>query len=251
MTDLVTDTEERILKVLNLYDRLTRKQVNRALGYKPTTETTTWGHLKKLEEKGLVETVAVDLNPGTYSAPTKVYFVSTDGRKFLRSIGIGTDDRKKIKEAAGDMSIAFWRHALLCNDFFISASLWEKANPQIEITGALTDIDIRRSPDFPIEGYSPDGYLEFIYRNRTYTYCLELERDIYSAPRWEKKVARMLKFATVLEAENLQFLIIAMQGTRHRLQLAEITGRVARESYKLFKHTEKKPTDITLFDSLI
>lgn len=251
MTELVTDVEERILKLLNLYDRLTRKQVNRALGYKATTETTTWGHLKKLEEKGLVETVAVDLNPGSFSAPTKVYIVSTNGRKFLRGIGVDTPERKKIKEAEGDLSVAFWRHALLVNDFFITAALWEKQTPDVEILGALTDIDLRRSPDFPIEGYRPDGYLEFTYEDRHYTYCLELERGIYSRPRWEKKVQSMLRFAQVVEAPNLRFLVIAMEGTKHRLQLQEVTLKVVGGKHALFKIVEYRPDDMRLFDSLI
>lgn len=250
MTELVTDTEERILKVLNLYDRLTRKQVNRALGYKPTTETTTWGHLKNLEEKGLVETVAVDLNPGTYSAPTKVYFTSTDGRKFLRGIGIDTPERKKIKEADGDLSVAFWRHALLVNDLMITAALWEKSDNKVEILGALNDIDLRRSPDFPIEGYRPDGWLEFTYEERPYTFCIELERGVYGAKRWEQKVNRMLAFSRVVDAQNLRFLVIAMEGTKHRIQLSEITLRTAGDNYSLFRVIERKPTDMGIFTSM-
>lgn len=179
MTELVTDVQERILKLLNLYDRLTREQVNRALGYQSSTVTTTWGHLQKLIDKSLVECVDVDLNPGKFSAPTKVYFTSANGRKFLRAIGVDTPDRKKIKDAEGDLSVAFWRHALAVNDFFITAALWEKQDPKVEIIGALNDIDLRRSPDFPIEGYRPDGFMEFTYEGRPHTYCLELERGIY------------------------------------------------------------------------
>lgn len=245
MTRLVTAVQDRILKILNTYDRLTREQVNRALGYKPSTVTTTWGHLKKLQDNGLVETVSVDLNPSKFSAPTKVYFVSNLGRKYLRSLGVETPDRKKIKEAEGDLSMFFWRHALAVNDFMISCALWERQNPDVEIIGVLNDIDIRRDPGFPIEGYSPDGWLQFSYKGKEHTICLELERGVYADKRWITKLERMERFSQVVDAENLVFLVIAMSGESHVKQLQRLTQN------KKIIITGKDPTDLTIFEILI
>lgn len=254
---VLTEGQLKILILLNHYDRLTIRQLTRALGLMESNYTSIAPKLKALKEQELLDVVKVAITPGSPQL-TLVYFVSEKGRRVLRAEGIDTPARKAIKapDPTEQVSLTFWRHTLSVNDLFISLTQWARDNPDIEIE-MLTEIDIRRSKDFPVEtgagNYSPDGWIDLTVQGRGYAFALELENAQYSEGRWEGKLQKMLGFHQVSDAaDHLRFLIIAMEGIEHRQQLSGITARTVRTTERrLFLITATRPDDLALFTQAV
>jgi hypothetical protein len=234
-----SDIDDYILDRINYYDRLTVRQLMRLKGWSDGTYPDVCARMRKLEKLDLVYHVELANQKGR-GGVTNIYLLTSDGKN--RAEDNDKRVRYKVIDHTEERSVDFWRHTLAVNDFLISAQVWKRTNPQVELQGMLTETDINKSRDFPVEvvlpsgevvGYKPDGWLSGEITNRPFALSLEVERKKYSYPRWEEKLAKMVAFWESSEdADFLVFPVITQKGEDHRNQLLKWSAMILREMGK-------------------
>ncbi len=264
----ITEKEQEYIAAIGYYDRLTVRQLMRLFGYSQGNYTYISNKLR-----GLSDALGKDRKPvgtghltsrdvllkGKFGGVTRVYSPTTKGYRLLDQ-----EPRRRTKQAGADEegSTIFHRHFLAVNDLLISAKEWERSDKQVKLTGILTEADIDRDDNFPLQvplitggtiGYEPDGWIEG-YNKGVFFYLLpEIERQKYSQARWETKLLKMLGFLQVFELpDSVTFPIFTREGEEHRKQLlmwsAEILRRFQREDAAgKFRITEVDPAEYRLF----
>jgi hypothetical protein len=224
----------RLLHALLKLHYATARQLCRREFSCPGSLTYVQTQLKSLADAGYIERLFLLRRTRAGSSPN-VFTLATPGMQHLAGGGLEVPSRTRRYKERG-RSEFFLAHAVEVSELIISAELFCRAHPHIELSRSLHDYDLRRRPTTvlidngsasqPIKvTYSPDAYLVLAVADQSEApLAIEIDRGSEGRTQWQRKVRSIIAFSQgpYQRAFGTQYLTVCVLTTTDHKRLVDL-----------------------------
>lgn len=189
---ILQERDREIILAVYRYRFLTREQIER-LFFSTTARAN--HRLKKLFHNGYLNRIFVPVATGS---PQAIYSLAEKGVQEV-AIGLGIDrDRIRWQKNNGKVKSLFLEHFLAVNDFHLAleAAIRQNSNHQLlhlfseeECKDTFNAWDERKHQQVT-KSLNPDGYGQYRFNDRFFSFFLEMDRGTMSNRRFKEKILR-------------------------------------------------------------
>ena len=252
-----------VLAMVGLYTYVTSKQATRRL-YSPSSPKYANKLLKDLTDTGYLQKVNwIEKGPSA-GQPEAVWSLTPKGRKALTELDLPISVRPKSRTDHGQI---FMAHSAAVNEVLITAELFARDEPNVELTGFLHEQALKRYQiTVPLAGktatVTPDGWVHYTIDEIDGALLFEVDRGTEDRTKWQQKILAILELLKEPESiyseyfgeETVQVAVVVRSLPSQRTkapqercaELLEWTETTASSAWgPLFSFTPVDPVSVT------
>jgi hypothetical protein len=220
------------MAALHAFRLLKRSQIEKLFGFGSTRRVNS--RLHKLYDNQFLS------RRHNYKNAQAIYFLGPKGVGVV-SAELGEDPRviRRQRKTVLGLKELFLAHALELSDIRIAFSQQIVNHPEMRLERWINDSDCaqtyRDAYTGKLKRFRPDGYFRFYFKNKLYSFFLELDRSTMSLKRFQNKVESYLEFARLgyycerFGVKYFRVLVVAPTETRQdnlKKAVEQITSKV-------------------------
>jgi hypothetical protein len=240
---IVQKRDIEIIKAVFQYRYLTRSQIQRLFEIKSVTRVNI--RLRKLYDNRFLDRY---YQPTLLGSSEAIYSIGSCGLQVIaESIGMDIAEIKRRRRSDNIAKNRFVNHNLMVNDFRINLMLDIRNRPGFTFVKWLDPRDCefkfkyRKANKQVITSIKPDGYFEFIYQNKSYSFFVEIDLTTSNHSKLKSKFDNYLAF----KSQNL----FKQQFGKEMFYVLVITKSQSRAD-NLHQITNKLKSDMFWFSEL-